>query len=192
MENTSWRVSRPRAILVGVLCVGLGFVGGIVGAQTRTVEPAQSTPGVVSTDIALKGVARTTVPTSTTTVKPSAITVPKTLPGQPGPPGPQGPIGPAGPTGPAGKDGIGFKSIQWVEGGGSFEGCCGVWIVSCPSGTTAISWQIRQLDGAKISYTGSISANLPNEWRFNAVDDRSSLDFSTPLARFALGCVTFG
>jgi len=174
---------------VGVLVIG--FLGGLIGSSVGSDSPASSNASTVVDD-QLKGSVTTTVARSTGTIKPGTITVPKTLPIQqvPGPPGPAGPQGPAG---PAGKDGKGFQSIQWINVGGEFEGCCGEWLVSCPAGTTPIGWQALGLAGAAVSYAGRGFYNdNPNEWMFRASDDRGVLQFSNPVARFALGCMTVG
>lgn len=193
MVKTTHHVSRLRTYLAAFACLTLGFIGGILGAQTRSDSSAQNSSSLLTIGAGVKAATVTTSAQPAPTLKPGTVTIPKTLPVQQVQPGPQGPAGPAGPVGPAGKDGIGFKSIQWIPVGGEFSGCCGEWLVSCPANTSPITWQVKGISGATISYAGQGFYNdNPNEWMFRASDNRGTLNFTTPSARFALGCITIG
>ena len=193
MSENVIRLTPARLLLVAIGCLVIGVIGGMIGGAVGDDSSTSSGSPVPTEQDELKGSVRTTLPTVATTLKPgSIITVAKTIVPQAGTPGPAGPQGPVGPAGPAGKDGLGFKSIRWIEVGGHFE-FLGEWTASCPSGTLAITWQARGLSDSVISYAGqSIYSNNPNDWMFRASDESPTLDFDGSDAHFALGCVAIG
>lgn len=186
MNTKSIQLTTRKLLVIALACLIIGFIGGLVGSGFSSDSNAESAPVPVA-EAQLKGAAAsTTQPRTASTIKPGVINIPTTFlitqpTGVPGPPGQQG---------PAGKDGKGVQGIQWIETGGQFSGCCGEWLVSCPAGTTPITWQALGLAGSALSYAGrSIYSNNANDWMFRASDARSTLDFSTPSARFSLGCL---
>ena len=195
-DDSSRLVGSKQLVAIACACLALGFLGGILGSRSQSDSNSGSVEPVPMSSMdsyvvdGLKGAAGTTLPTVASTVKPGSIlTVPKTIVPQPV----VGPPGPAGPAGPAGKDGKGITGVQWIEVGGDFDGCCGEWLASCPSGTLAMTWQLRGSWDAVVNYAGqSWYSNNPNDWMFRANDESTIADFFDSGARFALGCVTIG